>query len=309
MSFRKTLDEYYDYRPLRSLLLNKFIGNGSKVLNLFANIILPMDFRLTPIKNNMPIAQGPIISITSFPKRINKLWIVIECLLRQTIRAEKIVLYLSKEQFNDITRLPQKLRDYESKNLLDIKLVDGDIRSYKKFWYAIKEFPDKRIITVDDDLLYSPTLIERMLHAADDNPDCVIGNYCSWIGRDKKGNVKPYSKWPHKDVKIGDKSSDIFFGSGGGTLFPVGSLEGADQPIEEIREVCHFADDIWLNAWVRKNKYKVMNIHREAAIPNIINWHDQKLSSVNNGQGLNDKQLFAVIEYFKKKFGMNPFAL
>lgn len=150
-------------------------------------------------------------------------------------------------------------------------------------------------------------MIENLVETGYNNPHYVIGRYCSWISRDKDGNILPYSKWVRKIIRIGDKGSDVFFGSGGGTLFPVGSLKGANQPYEEIKKVCPLADDIWLNAWIRYNGFEVLNIKHKGAIPNNINLKNSTLSSVNNGQGMNDKQLFSVINYFKEKFDKNSF--
>ena len=39
--------------------------------------------------------QKVIISLTSYPKRINTLWIVIETLLRQTMKLDEIILWLA----------------------------------------------------------------------------------------------------------------------------------------------------------------------------------------------------------------------
>lgn len=305
---RNLLDKYYDFRPFKSNIFNKVVGNGSKVLNFLANIILPIEFKMTKPKMDIPVATGTIICMTSFPKRIHKVWIVIECMIRQTLRAEKILLYLSKDQFPVKEILPKKLLKYEKYGFLTIILKEGNIKSYKKFWYALTDYPNKQILTVDDDALYSPKLVENVINASKKNPKCVIGSFCSWIGRDNSGAIIPYSQWVQRDMKIGDKSKDIFFGSGGGTLFPAGSLRGANRPISEIMEVCPLADDIWLNAWIRINGYEVFNCARKTGMPSIINFKNETLTSINDGEKYNDKQLFSVISYFEKKFGKNPFA-
>lgn len=307
MIFRTILDKYYDYRPFKSVFLNKIVGNGSKILGIIANVILPLQFKMSKPKDDVPVAKDTVITLTSFPKRIGKLWLVIECLLRQTLRAERIVVYLSKEQFPSKDLLPQKLLAYEKRKTVGFVLVDGDMRSYKKFWYALTDFPGKRLITVDDDILYAPTLIEKLCSATRNNSDCVVAAYCSWIGRDDKGNILPYTRWPKKSIKAGEKGFDVFFGSGGGALFPIGSLQGANQPYYIIKEICPLADDIWLNAWIRYNGFKVLNISRKGAVPDVLNLDNQTLDSVNNGMRLNDKQLSSVINYFQGEFGLNPF--
>ena len=49
-----------------------------------------------------------IVSITSFPARINEIWITIETLLRQSFKPDKIILWLGEEQFPD-KQLPESL--------------------------------------------------------------------------------------------------------------------------------------------------------------------------------------------------------
>ena len=76
-----------------------------------------------------------IVSLTSFPARINEVWICIDSLMRQTFKPDKIILWLADSQFPDRV-LPESLRKYEKKGL-SICWCD-DLRSYKKFFYTIQ---------------------------------------------------------------------------------------------------------------------------------------------------------------------------
>lgn len=58
-----------------------------------------------------------VVSLTSFPARIKKVHIVIESLLNQTIKPDKIILWLSKEQFEHYYVLPSKLSLYHRDTL------------------------------------------------------------------------------------------------------------------------------------------------------------------------------------------------
>lgn len=96
-------------------------------------------------------------------------------------------------------------------------------------------------------------------------------------------------------------------GSGGGTLFPCGSLKDANLPINIINKVCPLADDIWLNAIVRKNGFNVLCANDSISVPTWIIFNNEKLSTINDGDKFNDKQLFNVIEFMRKKFNYDPF--
>ena len=83
--------KYYDFRPFKNNTIgNKVIGNFSKILVYIANIILPIWFKCFPGKQNKRNKIPINISMTSFPNRINKVWLVIECMLRQTKQPTKI---------------------------------------------------------------------------------------------------------------------------------------------------------------------------------------------------------------------------
>ena len=54
-------------------------------------------------------SQKVIVSLTSYPKRINTVWITIETLLRQSFKPDKIILWLATDQFDGIESLPTEL--------------------------------------------------------------------------------------------------------------------------------------------------------------------------------------------------------
>ena len=302
--------KYYDYRPFDSVFANKLVGNFSKVGALLASVFLPIWFKLFPASKCLERQkEGLIICMTSFPARINYVWLVVECLLRQTIQAEDIILYLSSKQFPVKENLPVQLLRLESNHCLTIKMVEEDYRSHKKYWYALKDFPNKTIVTVDDDIIYVSNTIELLVTFSCQHPMCVPGHFVSEVcyAEDSNHQVLPYSKWFGR-VDKGAIGANLFFGSGGGTLFPPGSLTGANIPFEEISKICPLADDIWLNAWIRKNGYVVGRASRYASVPEWIIWNNKKLCSINDGQQRNDIQLTKTIDYFMSSFKLNPFA-
>ena len=62
-----------------------------------------------------------IVSLTSFPERINTVWLTIVTLLSQTLKPKKVLLWLAKSQFEGI-ELPDNLKRLE-KYGLEIKSV------------------------------------------------------------------------------------------------------------------------------------------------------------------------------------------
>lgn len=299
--------KYYDWRPFNSVLLNKVIGNLSKLTGIVGRRLLPWWFRLLPGEKKEK-KSDVVACMTSFPARMPYIWIVFESLLRQKLQPRKILLYLSEIQFDDKKNIEESLKRYIDLEFLEIKWVKEDYRSYKKFWYYIKENPNQAFITLDDDIIYASDIIYKLINEANNCEKIVPACYCYRITKDKSGMLKSYSSWD-KLTKKGDMGNDIFFGSGGGTFFPSGCLEDADFSYEIIKQTCPLADDIWLNAFIRKNKFIVKCVKNRRSVVNVLNKHDTTLSNINVGMSKNDEQLQNVIRLFRKKFNFNPFKI
>lgn len=285
---------------------NKQIGYlCSLFVRTIGNILIRLIYKLTHntwhpnIVNSHPMT---VISLTSFPKRINKIWIVIESLMRQTEMPDRIVLWLSADQFK-CTKIPKSLQKLQQKGL-EIRMCESDLRSHKKYYYAFQEFSQDKVITVDDDIIYPSNLVEELNNAYNLYPDCVIARYVHVIHYDKKGTLTPYTRWNNRVIE--NPSFMNFFGSGGGTLFPVYKMTNDVLDKHIFMILCKTADDIWLNAYARFSGLKIYvpdNISH--IIFNIQIRNDERLYCIN--EGLQDVQIKKVQEFFLSKYGVDPF--
>lgn len=267
-----------------------------KTARFLASIVLPR-YLETSKANMHNICDDIIVSFTSFPARIGTVWQVVECMMRQSYQPKKIILWLSREQFITEDSIPRSLRE-RTGEVFEIRLVDGDIRSHKKYYYVSKEFPNSLIFLIDDDIYYPTDILERSVKAHKEHPDCVICNYGYHIGKNTEGSLKPYNTWEHEhSMSI---SEDLFFGSGGGTLFKPSDLYKDLTDIETARLLCPLADDIWLNAMVRLAKRRMVLL-KNGLILSIKIKNNITLKSQNKTESKNDEQLANVIEYYNKK--------
>lgn len=249
-------------------------------------------------KRRMNVGSGVIISFTSFPARINEVWKVVETLKNQSVKPERIILWLSKEQFPDKDSVPQSLRECED-GLFEIRLVDGDIRSHKKYYYAMQEYPDKTVVTCDDDIYYSKDMLKSLVSTAHLFPNCIIANTTKQILFDGNGVLKPYSDW---DDLVTPYASDNRVQIGeGGVLYPSDCLHELVLRKDLIAELAPLADDLWLNLMARLKKTPVVQSNR-AVLPLPIESEAPTLTSVNNGAvNMNDVQLQKMREWLKKE--------
>lgn len=81
-----------------------------------------------------------IVSMTSYPARINTVHLAIRLLLAQKVLPDKIVLWLCKSDFpNREADLPQSLRDVLWHDV-EVRWVDDDLKPHKKYFWALQEF-------------------------------------------------------------------------------------------------------------------------------------------------------------------------
>lgn len=275
-----------------------------------ANLILPVYFHFTKEKyrlseDNIKIDDILIVSFTSFPARIKKVHLVVESILRQTVLPDRIILWLSEEQFPTEESLPNKLLELRNRGL-EIYIKDSDLRSHKKYYYTLQELPNSSLITIDDDILYPSNMIETLLEAHNKYPDAIIARYGNKI-KVSSNIIRPYREWGKNYVSI--KPDDItFFGSGGGTLFPKESFPSFTLRKDIFLSVCPLADDVWLNSMIRINNKKVylLKTNKDILFP-IVNRKNKTLSSQNLGEDLNDAQIKDVRDYFINEYNIDPF--
>ena len=264
-----------------------------------ANCLLPLYFRLTASRAGKGVTDTSasfgriIISISSFPARIEKIWITLESLLRQTHKPDMIILWLSRQQFpNEIADLPQNLIALQARGIT-IRFVDEDYRSHRKYLYTLCEYPNDILVTADDDLIYPPHLLADIWHTHLAQPDAIITTYAHGKEYDQSGHLRPYTEWRNNST-----DGPYFFCSGGGTLFPVGSLSPETTDIKTAIHLCPYADDIWLNVMALRQHTTVEHIpYRWLPLPVLSNGQE-KLSTTNVYDHGNDRQIAAVEEYF-----------
>lgn len=202
-----------------------------------------------------------IISLTTFPGRINTVHRVIETLFAQTVPADKIVLWLAPEQFPKREQdLPKSLLNMVPRGL-SIEWCP-DIKSYKKLVPALKMFPNDNIITVDDDILYPADMLAALIKTHDKYPDDICAHRVRKI-RVKNNSVLPYRKWTLSETRglfnfRFHRAYNNLLGGGGGVLYPAHSLDSDVTNTQMFSELCQHQDDVWFWAMAVKNNRKIV---------------------------------------------------
>lgn len=240
-----------------------------------------------------------IISLTSYGRRLYDVCYTIESIMRQTVRSNKIVLWIDEADRNNI---PNSLKALTHCGL-EIIVTPENIRSYKKLYHSLLKYPEDVIVTVDDDLIYEFDLLERLVGAYRETPDAICAARCHRVRFDSEGNLLPYNqwKWHYRNPSI----SGLNFLTGvGGVLYPPHSLAQEVTDMDTFTTLAPTADDVWFYFMAIKNRTLIRKIatRNPGGDDYMENYafHDEGLMQVNTkGECLNDVQIRAVADHYK----------
>lgn len=200
-----------------------------------------------------------VVSMTSFPARIEYVYLSLSQLFNQTLPPDRIELWLAETQF-PTHELPDNLKPLIDLGL-DVKFCPKDIKGHKKYFYAMQSDPDALVITFDDDLIYHEECIEELYNSYLQYKDCVHCLRGVYIAIDNKGAVTPYGKWK-KRFKGCEPELPIMPSTGAGTLYPPHLLSDEVFNIEMLKRICLTADDLWMKTMSLLNEVKVRRIEK-----------------------------------------------
>lgn len=241
-------------------------------------------------------AENVIISLTSYPDRMNIVSNTIESLLNQTVEPEKIILWLAATQFkNKEDDLPKGLLDLRS-NIFEIKWCE-DLRSYKKLIPALNEYSDKIIITCDDDVIYKSNCIELLLKAYQKQQDVIWCHRGHYITFDKNKKVKPYEKWIQR-ISNCNPSYNILQTGIGAVLYPPNCFYKDISKNEIFNQIAKDTDDIWFWAMAVLNNTKIGVVKDNIYKTNPIIKNDPNTLWKKNKNGGNDKNFSQIINKY-----------
>lgn len=273
--------------------INDFISN----LNGFDSETLKLQF-INYVKEgfhtDLLIKTDPIISLTSYPARINSVDKTIKSLKNQNFRYQKIILWLSSDQFkNEI--IPNNLQQLEDTKF-EIRWIRGDIRSYKKLIPALKEFKDEIIVTADDDVIYPSDWLRRLIVSYIQDPNCIHTLRGRKILLDKNSKLSPYSKWRLIKQPLFPEFSILPTGVGG-CLYKRTLLHSDITNVELFQTIAPDADDIWFWACALRKGTKIKVANSPLNQPVTIDG-TQETALWNTNSNNNDKIINSVIDAY-----------
>ncbi len=241
-----------------------------------------------------------IVSLTSFGKRINEVYLAIESIMQGTLKPNRIILWLAENEFGG-KALPQTLQRQQKRGL-QIEFCE-DIRSYKKIVPTMVKYPDACVVTIDDDAMYEFDLLENLIQAHHDHPDDICACRVHRIALDDRKRPRSYLQW---DLLVypEEKSNLHFLTSGGGTLFPPHCFVEEFFNRDAYLSLCPYADDVWINAMIWKSGKQISKAytHSRRGCDYVDISVDQEVSlsekNLDASSCQNDVQIRAVMDRY-----------
>ena len=232
-----------------------------------------------------------IVSLTTFPARIHKVHKTIENLLTQTIKPDKLILWLSEKEFpNKEAGLPENLL-----RLKEYGLTIGwceYMRSYQKLVPTLMEYPNDIIITFDDDFYYPANIIEDLYVSYLKEPK-VIHSHRIWRGNLVGDYMKLNSNKSMFMNKYPIPSYFNFLMGYGGVLYPPNALNNEVLNIKKFKELVPTHDDVWLWAMSVLGKTKTKQVNGfDMSIDSIEDTQQFGLCNINkkNSEGIDTEE-------------------
>lgn len=187
-------------------------------------------------------SPGVMVSLTSYGKRLGIVHLTVLSLMGQSVRPDRIVLWLDAEE----GAVPGSLKMLE-KYGLDIRYGCEDLKGHKKYFWALREFADSCVITVDDDVMYPADTVESLLAAHGRYPDAVVARRVNrMVVAD--GALAPYADWEFEWHGDDVPRDDLLATGVGGVLYPPHCFGDLAFDLGPIAGTGLGNDDLWLKA-------------------------------------------------------------
>ena len=282
-----------------SILKDAFMGNLMKLRVLY-------DIRLRKsLKLSSQQDPSVILSLTSYGKRVRRSAVyTVYSLLRQTVRPERVVLWLNEEEFNS-ENLPGDLR-FLCNYGLEVRF-GKDIGPYTKIIHSLSAFHDKHIITADDDLYYSKNFVKEFIDAHRQHPQAIITGFAKVPFNDGDSHLAPYRTWPeylYATANFSYDSSKLFPLGVGGVFYPSHVFDEEVTNEAVFTTLCPKADDIWLYIMGLRSRAE-----KRILVDSRISYYHtdllrqyltkDRLTATNRFGGENDTQLQALMAHYE----------
>lgn len=215
------------------------------------------------INNETKREHQIIVTLTAQREYFKELQITIFSILNQSLKPDRIILWLDEET-ESLATLPYEITRF-IKNGLEIRFAK-DVKNYTGSVYAFKEFKDSIIVTANNNIYYRKDWLKRLYLSYITNPDDIhvhcaqrvlLTNGATVVLREGTIYVSQESA-EYNNFLLGD----------GGVLYPPGCFSKEALRDDIFTKYAPDYDDIWF--WIRgviqNKKIRVVKNHYSTLI-------------------------------------------
>lgn len=231
--------------------------------------------------------DGPVVSMTTYGKRLDTVYLALETIARGTLLPSRLILWLDDEAA--YLGRPDTLRRMEDRGL-EVKLSAGYGPHTKYYPYLeLAASLDLPLVTADDDTLYPKQWLQALAEGHRTDPQVVHCCRAHVVELEGPG-FAPYISWQRCRSTA---ASELNFATGvSGVIYPSALQRRLKAAGLEFVELCPKADDIWLHLQAVRGGFKVQQLKAwEQSFPVLPGTQDMGLLQGNVHGSQNDVQI------------------
>jgi hypothetical protein len=278
-----SLDHMQLYKTARLMLRSPFRVAKTTYLQLKVKQLRNINERSS---SGVVRPGGPVVSLTSYGKRIDTVYVTIESIARGSLLPSELILWLDDEE--RYRSLPITLERLKQRGLT-VRLCKnyGPHKKYYPYVDSREEFAVP-LVTADDDILY-PRGWLRALTDAFEHDSNVVNCYRARVISFQGDCIAPYVQWAL--CRSTRPSWRHLLNGVSGVIYPPRLQAALRSAGAEFEQYCPKADDVWLHATALRAGFMVKQIRRRAVhFPMIPGSQENALYFDNVASG-NDIQI------------------
>ncbi len=238
-----------------------------------------------------------VVSLTTYPQRFYHMELCLKSLILQEVKPDRIIVYLGSDAYN--IELPNSMRKFEKYGIEFRYDLKKNLRSHKKYFYAMQDFPNAVVVTADDDIIYPSDWLKSLLQSYRAFPEAISARRVHLMKRTEESLLMPYNHWKDQYRKCFMPSHSLFATGNAGILYPPNCLDSRVFDDDAFVKLCYEADDVWLKCMALLKNTKVVWVpNNEVDLPEVENNFQTGLSQSNVGENKNDMYLKNVMEAY-----------
>jgi hypothetical protein len=246
-----------------------------------------LHFRNSNSKASVVAPGGPVVSMTTYGKRIRSVYLALESIAAGTVLPSRLILWL--DDAKSFSQKPESLQRLEERGL-EIRLTENYGPHKKYYPYLLTENAfESPLVTADDDAIYSRWWLAGLVSAHDQNSS-VVNCFRAHVVELAGGTIRPYLNWsPCESITPSYRN----FATGvSGCIYPTRLLGMLKRAGSGFQQVCPKADDIWLHVNALRSGFKIKQIlHRQLNFPSLPGTQATGLFQANADLAGNDTQI------------------